>query len=335
MKFDFVIGNPPYMEQTESESTRMPPVYNYFMDEAYKIADVVELITPARFLFNAGYTPTTWNEKMLNDEHLKVEYYEPDSSRIFPNTDIKGGVVISYRNRKEYFGKIGIFTKYPELNSILHKVDLISIGYLDKIIFSPLSYQLSELMKQENPTLVNRLRTSAFVNLADIFYESNPCDGKEYMVMHGLLNHKRVIRYVRTDYIKDSANILNRYSVLLPKANGAGYFGETLSAPIIAKPNEGYTQTYIAIGAFDKEEDALSVEKYIKTKFARAMLGILKITQDCPKPKWKRVPMQDFSSSSDIDWLTSISNIDKQLYKKYNLSDEEINFIETKVKEME
>ena len=120
MKFDFVIGNPPYMEQTESESTRMPPVYNYFMDETYKIADVVELITPARFLFNAGYTPTTWNEKMLNDEHLKVEYYEPDSSRIFPNTDIKGGVVISYRNRKEYFGKIGIFTKYPELNSILH-----------------------------------------------------------------------------------------------------------------------------------------------------------------------------------------------------------------------
>lgn len=334
MKFDFVIGNPPYMEQTESDSTRMPPVYNYFMDEAYKIANVVELITPARFLFNAGYTPTVWNEKMLNDKHFKIMYYEPDSSRIFSNTDIKGGIAISYRNRNVDYGAIGVFTKYSELNNILHKVNLYSSDHLDKIIFSPLSYQLSDLMKQENPELIDRLRTSAFTNLADVFYESKPCDGKEYVIMHGLLKGKRVIRYIRKDYIKDSAKILNNYSVLLPKANGSGYFGETLSSTIISKPNEGYTQTYIAIGAFEHEENALNVQKYIKTKFARAMLGILKITQDCPGPKWKCVPLQDFTTSSDINWSASIPDIDKQLYKKYNLSDEEINFIETKVKEM-
>ena len=76
------------------------------------------------------------------------------------------------------------------------------------------------------------------------------------------------------------------------------------------------------------------VELYIKTKFARTMLGVLKITQDCPGPKWKYVPLQDFTSSSDIDWSKSISEIDQQLYKKYGLSEEEINFIETNVKEM-
>ena len=75
--------------------------------------------------------------------------------------------------------------------------------------------------------------------------------------------------------------------------------------------------------------------KYIKTKFVRALLGILKTTQDITPEKWKYVPLQDFTSSSDINWSTSIGDIDKQLYKKYNLSDEEINFIETKVKEME
>ena len=103
MKFDFAIGNPPYQEETESDSTRKPPVYNFFMEEAYKIADAVEMITPARFLFNAGYTPKAWNEKMLNDEHFKIGYYEMDSSQIFSNTDIKGGIAISYRDNNKIF----------------------------------------------------------------------------------------------------------------------------------------------------------------------------------------------------------------------------------------
>ena len=96
-----------------------------------------------------------------------------------------------------------------------------------------------------------------------------------------------------------------------------------------------HIQTFIGIGAFNEKNEAESVLKYVKSKFARTMLGTLKITQDNNRNTWRMIPMQDFSSSSDIDWLASISNIDKQLYKKYNLSDEEINFIETKVKEME
>lgn len=82
MKFDFVIGNPPYQEVTDSDSTRMPPVYDVFMDESYKIGDYVELITPARFLFNAGQTPKAWNQKMLEDPHLSVLYYEQDGTKM-------------------------------------------------------------------------------------------------------------------------------------------------------------------------------------------------------------------------------------------------------------
>ena len=77
------------------------------------LASVVELITPARFLFNAGKTPKTWNEKMLDDEHLKVLYYEQNSAKIFNNTDIKGGVVITYHDREKECGAIQIFTAYP------------------------------------------------------------------------------------------------------------------------------------------------------------------------------------------------------------------------------
>ena len=91
----------------------------------------------------------------------------------------------------------------------------------------------------------------------------------------------------------------------------------------------------MSFGAFDCKHDAESCLKYIKCKFARAMLGILKITQDNPVSVWRFVPLQDFTINSDIDWSQSIENIDQQLYKKYNLSQDEIDFIESKVRAMD
>ena len=107
-----------------------------------------------------------------------------------------------------------------------------------------------------------------------------------------------------------------------------------MSAPILCGPMIGATETFLSIGAFEHRSEAEATMKYVKTKFVRALLGVLKTTQDITPEKWKCIPLQDFSSSSDIDWSASIANIDMQLYKKYNLSEEEINFIETKVKEM-
>ena len=123
--FDYVIGNPPYNEdfgKSGDNGKYAKPVYNYFMDTTYEIADKVELIHPARFLFRAGRTPKVWNEKMLNDAHFKVLKYEEDASKVFSNTDIKGGVAVSYRDRTKDFGKIGIFTQYDDLNSIIKKM---------------------------------------------------------------------------------------------------------------------------------------------------------------------------------------------------------------------
>ena len=97
----------------------------------------------------------------------------------------------------------------------------------------------------------------------------------------------------------------------------------------------GYTQSFIGIGAFEKKECAIACCKYIKTKFARALLGILKVTQHNPIETWLYVPMQDFTEHSDIDWRASVIGIDKQLYAKYKLSPDEISFIETMIKPME
>ena len=129
-KFDVVIGNPPYQEEAQGGGTRDTPVYHLFMDAAYEVGKKVVLITPARFLFNAGFTPKAWNEKMLADEHLSVAHYESDSNRLFPSlTDpIKGGIAVTYRDSERKLGPIGFFAKHPELNTILHKVVRVGNG---------------------------------------------------------------------------------------------------------------------------------------------------------------------------------------------------------------
>lgn len=111
------------MKLTERNAI-LPPVYHLLINEACKISDKVEMIHPARFLFNAGSTPKAWNEKMLNDPHLKVIYYEPDSDNVFSDltTPIKGGIAITYHDAKTKFGAIQAFTQFPELNAIAAKV---------------------------------------------------------------------------------------------------------------------------------------------------------------------------------------------------------------------
>lgn len=126
----------------------------------------------------------------------------------------------------------------------------------------------------------------------------------------------------------------------MPESNGSGALGEVLSTPLIGLPLIGLplignTQTFISIGKFEDEYEAKAVLKYVKSKFARVMLGIKKATQHNPKSTWQMVPMQDFTEKSDIDWTKSVHEIDLQLYKKYNLSEDEISFIESKVQAMD
>ena len=318
--------------------TFAPPIYHDFMDAAYDVGEKVELITPARFLFNAGSTPKSWNKKMLNDPHLKVEYYEADASKLFPGTDIKGGVAVTYRDVSEDFGAIKTFTAYPELNSLLHKTQEIFTQGLDSIVTNRGAYRFSQFCYDENPEEMkkisdSRILSSAFERFPDFFFEEKPDNGHEYILIYGKEKGNRVYRWMRKDYLKENSN-LYKYKVMVPKANGSGALGEVLSTPLIGKPLIGFTETFISIGEVDTEDEAESILKYVKSKFARAMLGILKITQDNTRPVWSLVPLQDFTSASDIDWSLPVAQIDQQLYKKYGLSTEEIDFIETHVKEM-
>lgn len=326
MKFDVVIGNPPYQEETKDTSDK--PIYNYFMSEAYKFADKVCFITPARFLFNAGKTPKKWNAKMLNDKHLKVAYYEQDSSNVFPNTDIKGGVAITYRDTQNNFGKIGTFTHFEELNSILRKVVNNSFESIEPIVGVQLDYKFK---KEFNISQVG-LKTNVFNKQKHLFTDSRVTDTQ--IAILGLDGRSRVYKYIESKYFNLPQNH-QKWKVYLPKSNGSGAIGEVLSTPLVGEPLVGHTETFIGIGEFDNQEEAENLLKYIKTKFARTMLGTLKITQDNTRSVWANVPLQNFTNNSDIDWSQSIAQIDQQLYKKYGLNEKEIAFIEEKVREME
>lgn len=149
-----------------------------------------------------------------------------------------------------------------------------------------------------------------------------------------MVNGKRGKKYCHRRYLKETHKSLYKYKVLVPKATGSGKFGDAFPEMIIVQPNVAFTQTYISIGMFDEEADAINLSKYLKTKFSRALLSVLKVTQDNLPAVWRYIPKQDFTASSDIDWSKSVHEIDLQLYSKYDLDEKEIEFIETHVKEM-
>ena len=342
MKFDYIIGNPPYQDEVENSDNKTfkPSIYNLFMDAAYEIANRVELIHPARFLFNAGQTPKAWNEKMLSDPHLKVLYYEPKDEKKFANTDIKGGVAINYHDNSIEFGAIRTFTSFPELNSIMQKAaPQNETESLTKIVFNQNRFNL-EAMYAVHPDYKDiigsdgkdrRFRNNIFEKIPSFTDAASNSD--DFRII-GITNNKRVWKYFPKQFMDLKHENLFKWKVILPSANGSGAIGEVLSTPLVGEPLVGYTQSFIGIGAFDTREEAEASMKYVKSKFARTMLGILKITQHNPPEKWKYVPLQDFTVNSDIDWSQSVAGIDRQLYAKYGLDEREIEFIETHVKEM-
>lgn len=342
-KFDVVIGNPPYQQEASGEGTRDTPIYNLFMEAAYEVGTKAILITPARFLFNAGLTPVAWNKKMLDDPHLSVPYYVPDSSELFPGTDIKGGIAVTYRDAERAGEPIETFTKSPQLNGILHKVHEKHVEPLEKAgITSSRSYRYTDKLYADHPdalalrpegntALVN---TNTFEQFDFLYFENKPTDGLDYVQVLGLIKNRRLHRWIRSEYVTGPKSF-GAYKVVLSKANGTGKLGEALASPHVVPPQMAVTQSFITIGCFADEAGAEACLKYVKTKFARTLLGVLKITQDNPAKTWTHVPLQDFTEDSDIDWTKNVAEIDQQLYTKYDLAPEDIEFIETQIKPME
>lgn len=336
MKFNAVVSNPPYQVGVNKE-----PLYHHFISIGMEIGDLGTLIHPGRFLFNAGKTPKAWNQKMLNDEHFKVVKYWKKSDEVFDAVDIKGGVAITMWDKQNIIGPIGTFVLHDELRTIQEKVESLGEESFSKLVYSRDLYQLTELFYKENPELEGRqskghrfdLGTTAFSLFPEVFSDEKPADNG-YALVVGRENDTRIAKWIKKEYLKLPDNF-ESYKVIVPKSNGSGHFGESLSSPFVAAPFHAQNTTFLSIGKFDSIFEAEACLKYIKTKFVRCMLGILKVTQDNPKSVWAKVPLQKFTQQSDINWDLSIPELDAALYQKYNLTQNEIEFIESNVSAMQ
>ena len=354
MKFDIVIGNPPYQENDNGKrddgaaNASASPIYNHFFYLAREVAlKKVNLIFPARWLNGAGKGLSDFRRDMLQDQHIRSMSVFKNASMLFPNTDIKGGVLyLTYD--KEYIGPAdisvidhdkqryefksylnsagsGVFIPYGELVSIFEKVS--KIADLNKNNIQSVTSGLKPY----------GLRTDFFrnpykYNLPPIFGTPQRVDDIEII---GLDRMKRMSRYIPKDYpLPKGKETIDKWKVFGPYAYGSGEFGECVSELLIGRPGQISTETFLVFGPFDSEHEANAFKKYFYTKFFRALVGILKTTQHSTTT-YGFIPLQDFTKNSDIDWSLSISKIDQQLYEKYGLGQKEIDFIESKVRSME
>lgn len=348
VKFGAVVGNPPY--QTEnSERNRDDSIFHYFYDIGFALGHQCVLITPARFLQNAGSTPKRWNQKVLNSKHFRVEKFFANSKWAFDDIDIKGGIAICSYSSAFSFDSINIFIPFKELRGIYAKViDREGKGFpsFERETYVQTKFNLDNLYR-DHPGLKSKLgsngrerrvTSSVFASLDEVFHDERLSD--DDVKIYGRRNNSRMYRYANKKYIDPQANF-DDYKIMVPAANGSGAIGEVSSTPIIGEPvigypRIGYSQTFISLGRFNDPYEAEACLKYIKGKFARALLGIMKTTQNNKDPKvWSCIPIQDFTQASDIKWDCSIKEIDDQLYKKYGLSNDEIAFIEANIQPMD
>ena len=296
MKFDFIIGNPPYQESKETNN-KAEALYHYFYDSVAEITDRYELISPARFLFNAGLTPKSWNRKMLSDPHIKIEAYYPNSAEVFPNANINGGVAVIYRDGKKAFGAIESFIPNDILRGLAERFKSDSHQSISAVMYggrSDLKFNEAFLstfpdaadrvlasIQIKHPTItalgpgeIYELKSSAFERTPFVFEDTKPDDPEHYYQIIGLEGNKRVGKWIKRVYLSPrfpEHNNIDKYKIFISKADGAaGQIGKPVPAriigrPSVAGPGVSFVPTFISIGDFDTAEEANNAEKYFKS----------------------------------------------------------------------
>ena len=344
MKFDAVVGNPPYQEtisNNDSNRSLSKQLFPEFIKLTVKLnPKYSSLITPSRWFTGEAQDGSFISLRKFVKEHNHfVSIYNYSiASNVFNNVWIAGGVNY-YLYDRDYSGKVDFYT-CNNIKKEKQTRDLFEEG-LDIVINSGENYAILQKVRKEN-----------FVSLTTItkgrdafgITGKNAKSVSEAIFFDGAYELRcahEEIRYVKKDIITKNIDIANKWKVFISKGNGgAGTLGDEKQVAILGKPYLGKaksvcTDSLIPIGCFDTETEALNLQKYIKTKFLRYIVGILKVSQNVYQNVYQFVPLQDFTEKSDIDWSKSVAEIDQQLYKKYNLSDEEIAFIDSMIKPME
>ena len=333
MKFNAIVGNPPYQVMDGGTDRGAVPIYHNFVKIAQRLSpNYISMIMPARW-YAGGRGLDEFRASLLADKHLSILYDYDTSKSLFPTVDIAGGLCYflwdsSYNGlcnvynvgartteqMKRNLGEFGVFVRSNAAIPILEKVTHHSKSFLNDMVLSinPFGFRTFFRGKEKKEDGDIRILTSEGWG------------------------------FVQRNEVKKSTELIDYYKVLVGRfvpsngelnvKPGEGY--RVITTPQIINPGEINTETYIDVAALPTETEAVNYTNYLFTKFSRFLLkqsvSSLNVTKEC----FAFVPLQDFTSSSDIDWSVSIEDIDRQLYRKYNLSNEEISFIEKTIKPM-
>ena len=321
MKFDVIIGNPPYqLNDGGGTGSSATPLYHKFVEQAKKLQPrFLCMIIPARW-YAGGKGLDEFRNKMLNDNRLRIIHDYNDASECFSGVEIKGGVCYFLWERDN----AGLCGVYQHSNNKI--VSSMKRPLLEKgcDVFIRHNQAISILRKVQNKKEKSFSDIVSFRNPFGIVSDFKEFTEKEFENSVKIYANQKQ-GYVDKKHITKSIDLINQYKIIVPKAIGIGDMSKDWIKPIIIGKNSCCTETYLVIGPLDSKQIAINIQTYSQTKFFNFMLGLKKISQNTTKSSYSLIPMQDFSKP----WT------DKELYKKYNLSNEEIEYIETMIKPME
>lgn len=323
MKFDVIIGNPPYqLSDGGGTGSSAMPLYHKFVEQAQKLSPrYLTMIIPSRW-FTGGKGLDTFRENMLNDSRIREIHDYLNAGDVFAGVSIEGGVcyflwdrdskglckvtthsandIVSTTERPLLEDGADVFIRYNPVISILRKV----IAKKEK--------SFSTIVSPRNP-----------YGIGSEVLEGVYSDHAEKINVLGVLNSKRTIKKIPLAQLGRNTEELKDYRLFISKADGAaGQIGNPIPARIIGKieiaePQTACTETFLRIGSFKNKQEAENVKQYMQTRFFRLLVGARK-NKNMTQSTYSFVPMQDWNE----EWT------DEKLYKKYNLSKEEIAFVE-------
>jgi hypothetical protein len=334
MKFNAIVGNPPYQEMDGGTDRGAVPVYHHFVNIGKRLKpDYISMIMPARW-YAGGRGLDSFREEMLSDPRISVLVDYETSKSLFPTVDIAGGLcyllwdaqnkelcnvinsgALEVKSIKRSLNEFDIFVRSNAAISILKKVTLNNPSFLRDLVLSINPFGFRTYYRGRNSEKKNDVKILTSAGWG----------------------------YVSRDDINKNEVLVDKYKIIVGRfvpsngelnvKPGEGY--RVITTPQILKPNEINTETYIDVAVLDTESQAMNYKAYLHTKFSRFLLRQSITSVNVTKECFSFIPLQDFTINSDIDWGKSISEIDQQLYKKYGLNEDEIAFVESMIKRIQ